>query len=1845
MLGLLWVLHVGHGCVVFFAACLTCFRPIIAYSLKDGHAVIHTVAELGFRSGSVGGKFARSHMYGPEMEEDRVSHSLTSMARPSPDSQQQGMSQHPNLDSTSPASSEKANAKKKSRKRKSVLSRYGLGSSKRRRLASASSRKERVSNKGETLHDLKSSAVELQSFTSRTHVAGADSDLGAPQKALDPTAQDEKWKYGGEDGLRKCKGLELHVDLEVEDRTTSSSQAAHPDNADLVSSPSSPLRVANVLDSVQQSANDNKQNTNKQNAPDGRVLRPRRQSRKESKESDLLSADSLQIVGRRIEVFWPLDSAWYRGLVRSYDASRKKHKVSYDDGEEEWLYLLNEKFRFELSCEPGSAQSGETAQESEERENGCAHGDDLLLSAVSSMNLLGGVRHKRLGNGAIMSAVSPRKRVASGPSKGTSSSAGLSGVEDLSARGMLESTPGNKVMALKARKDAKFTLRKHEDTLSIGERILSQGEGGTDGDGADRAKAACVYVRRQKMHDARTEGTHQAMSVRGQQWQERSRKRRKQKQASSTLFQHKRQAAQLDLQGHGFIGTGGGVLEVGGPIIAAGGRPLQLTHPKRRNRQSLKKLGSCALGSQEGAVSLLDSLYSGTGGDVEISAHHANGQRTKRAGRKHKLISLSHTTLAADSVSDKPGEIGRPYDEEHKQKARKDLSMQKSAEPAGLLQQGDAVCLPHSKIDVTNNHTCKSATKASGRKRTVVKVELQAARVRKKMDVREWMGDGKSIPEFPERIMDGTGKKVADGTRGQHQREQSQKVSKGLQGFLSSDKLLSQPFATEGVSGIVNVSGDGVPNLVSERKQPGAEVCSGFSKALNLAGKIHQVICPPTPSGAASVSCKTNAGCENRQSPSDTRASKSLSCTLNSSSSVIPLTMESNSIKCQVAHDLARRQFSSSNPKLEINGKAFSQNPLRAFHSTIYLLRPDMILDLFTWQLFNIMKAVGLCNGDCFEGRFSWKGSIQDLASIVLLLMAIIKALPLMCQRCHRHWQGRVLHELWIVLSRREQWVEDLPAILPAQADELLMQRLRQLVSEGHCLSHMTFRQVLNIFVCYFIKPYVIAILCERGAQPTVMVQQFLLLACPQNGGISCERKSVKWVKLRSRAGAEADFSSYLALFPMSKHWCTGNDIFQKLMKEWMAFVTRVGYAEQSAPVPSVKFSNHLGLQFTTALIFSSKKFTPQSGSRVLHLQQNGGNFDGSLKKFIIDILRLTGKARDWILDGRFAFGTDSQESPDFFTGLCFTSMLQRCLHLAGGKSLFTAEVACDEGTNLFHVANDSLPEGVTSSSYQGESMRGRESCTGRVVSGYDSLMKRPHIPFKADAFKEEGMVKISERQLVNVISDTPYHLMNEDSCLKGEEAVVVGRLSTQNLSAYINIDSIKEESLLESCGRQSERGTVSDILIGSPPFYSVNDMVYNASGSSSNSSFESNTRWRSTGQAEVGFRPLDMGNRCVGKYPQAAYGDGLHLHAGWDAKKGVGSRVRPRRSEQETADVEQSDPYCSANVLITKGDRSWRELGARVELRPKGSEWLIAVQLCGITHSHKVLESTVTSKVNRHTHAMMWKGGDGWTLEFCDRKQWNWFKRMHEECGHRNARAASIKQIPIPNVKRIEESIEGMPPISIWHWSPGGLIRQTQGEVEAALNSAHIVYDTDCEDEVWLAEVNGGANRPEETISIEVFERIVDKLERVAYLRQGKMVAVDEVAELCQNIASKDAVLAIHAYWSKKRLVKDTALIRYFQSPLWEKYQKQFQSWQTRFNELQMLLPSASKEQLLEQCPRPPMFAFCLPSRKIDASNMSKRMQKQRSQKHLNSAFKYTRTSSFETSGFLQKNHKESQC
>uniref|UniRef100_A0A0E0M117 DNA mismatch repair protein n=1 Tax=Oryza punctata TaxID=4537 RepID=A0A0E0M117_ORYPU len=73
--------------------------------------------------------------------------------------------------------------------------------------------------------------------------------------------------------------------------------------------------------------------------------------RQEEKDAAAAVAPAAEAVGRRLRVYWPLDDAWYEGKVEGYDVGSRRHRVMYDDGEEEEVDLASERYEWAAADE------------------------------------------------------------------------------------------------------------------------------------------------------------------------------------------------------------------------------------------------------------------------------------------------------------------------------------------------------------------------------------------------------------------------------------------------------------------------------------------------------------------------------------------------------------------------------------------------------------------------------------------------------------------------------------------------------------------------------------------------------------------------------------------------------------------------------------------------------------------------------------------------------------------------------------------------------------------------------------------------------------------------------------------------------------------------------------------------------------------------------------------------------------------------------------------------------------------------------------------------------------------------------------------------------------------------------------------------------------------------------------------------------------------------------------------------------------------------------------------------------------------------------------------------------
>ncbi|XP_074578296.1 uncharacterized protein LOC141834822 [Curcuma longa] len=293
----------------------------------------------------------------------------------------------------------------------------------------------------------------------------------------------------------------------------------------------------------------------------------------------------------------------------------------------------------------------------------------------------------------------------------------------------------------------------------------------------------------------------------------------------------------------------------------------------------------------------------------------------------------------------------------------------------------------------------------------------------------------------------------------------------------------------------------------------------------------------------------------------------------------------------------------------------------------------------------------------------------------------------------------------------------------------------------------------------------------------------------------------------------------------------------------------------------------------------------------------------------------------------------------------------------------------------------------------------------------------------------------------------------------------------------------------------------------------------------------------------------------------------------------------------------------CEANILITHADKCWRELGAKIQLdRADQKNWRICVRVSGVTKyvykAHHVLQPGAT---NRYTHAMMWKGGKEWILEFTDRNQWYIFKQIYEECYNQNIKAASVKNIPIPGVRLLSDSDDGYIEVPFARNSLK-YFRYIGSEVDFALDPSHVLYDMDSEDEEWISSVRVSMDSTDNKIpevTEDMFEKVMDRFEKLAYTQQCEELTNEDIEKYMADVGQTDSVEVVYDHWRQKRKKKGLPLIRQFQPPLWEQYQQQLKEWELK--QSRVPIQSGGCHDKADLMKKPPMFAFCLRPRGLE--------------------------------------------
>ncbi|KAJ4818626.1 Enhancer of polycomb-like transcription factor protein [Rhynchospora pubera] len=324
-------------------------------------------------------------------------------------------------------------------------------------------------------------------------------------------------------------------------------------------------------------------------------------------------------------------------------------------------------------------------------------------------------------------------------------------------------------------------------------------------------------------------------------------------------------------------------------------------------------------------------------------------------------------------------------------------------------------------------------------------------------------------------------------------------------------------------------------------------------------------------------------------------------------------------------------------------------------------------------------------------------------------------------------------------------------------------------------------------------------------------------------------------------------------------------------------------------------------------------------------------------------------------------------------------------------------------------------------------------------------------------------------------------------------------------------------------------------------------------------------------------------------------------LSQAWSFEPGSKSQSNHQNIQQSSRNA--GPMWCHANVLVKTNNRGWRESGANVVLDYDEKEGArLSVQFSGETKFfYRANQVMHPGSTNRYTHAMMWRGGRDWSLEFTDRNQWFICKQMYEECLNQNRRAASVKNIPTPGVRLVkgENTVGFRPPFA----RGTRYIRHVESDVDAALDPSRVMYDMDSEDEEWVSGLNG-----EMELTEDLFEKVIDKCEKLAYMNECSQFTAEQIEELMGDVGPFEVVKKVATYWSVKRKNKGMPLIRHLQPPLWMHYQKLLDEWESSARKILRAPHNAllSKEPLAE---KPTLFAFCLKPRGLQLKRPQRRL------------------------------------
>ncbi|XP_014501197.1 transcriptional regulator ATRX [Vigna radiata var. radiata] len=199
-------------------------------------------------------------------------------------------------------------------------------------------------------------------------------------------------------------------------------------------------------------------------------VKRKRSSGKEN-ESDVKDYGE-NLVGLRVKVWWPEDQEFYKGVIHSFYSGKKKHKVLYDDGDEETLNLLKEKWKL-IEAGSDADEEGQSDRESLDastdmppKKKGKTSADESTKQGkVDGSSKSGGAAASSRSKGASMK--SSQKSKDGNKSKDSKT---ISKSEDRASRKSKDGTPksgGSKIVAAAVKKTSNKS--KSSDTSKANE--------------------------------------------------------------------------------------------------------------------------------------------------------------------------------------------------------------------------------------------------------------------------------------------------------------------------------------------------------------------------------------------------------------------------------------------------------------------------------------------------------------------------------------------------------------------------------------------------------------------------------------------------------------------------------------------------------------------------------------------------------------------------------------------------------------------------------------------------------------------------------------------------------------------------------------------------------------------------------------------------------------------------------------------------------------------------------------------------------------------------------------------------------------------------------------------------------------------------------------------------------------------------------------------------------------------------------------------------------------------------------------------------------------------------------